>query len=218
MREAGAVRRAASGTVWLPVLAVAALGALSTSRVTLAAQEAAPPRAASAAVQSTEAAEDIHDIRGPKLLPGSWILPALLTGSIVVALGAYAIWRRHQRAKLPRPLTLSEQALERLEGIRPLMLPATAREFGIAASEVIRNYIEKRFDAIATQRTTEEFLQDLLQSSNDTLARYRPLLAEFLQQCDFVKFAGVSLAVADMESLLQIARSFVLETGQPAAA
>jgi hypothetical protein len=98
------------------------------------------------------------------------------------------------------------------------MSPATAREFGIAASEVIRNYIEKRFAVIATQRTTEEFLQTLLQSSNEALARHRPLLAEFLQQCDFVKFAGTSLAVADMESLFQSARGFVMETGEPSVA
>jgi len=93
------------------------------------------------------------------------------------------------------------------------MQPATAREFGIAASEVIRNYIEKRFEVVATQRTTEEFLQALLlQSSNETLARHRSLLEGFLQQCDFVKFAGASLAVADMEALFQSARGFVLET------
>ena len=82
-------------------------------------------------------------------------------------------------------------------------MPATAREFGIAASEVIRSYIEKRFNVVATQRTTEEFLQSLLQGSNETLARHRPLLADFLQQCDFVKFAGASLAAADMEALVQ---------------
>ena len=98
------------------------------------------------------------------------------------------------------------------------MQPATAREFGIAASEVIRNYIEKRFNVIATQRTTEEFLQTLLQSSNEALARHRALLAEFLQQCDFVKFAGASLASTDMEALLQSARRFVLETSEPGVA
>ena len=76
------------------------------------------------------------------------------------------------------------------------------------------NYIEKRFDVIATQRTTEEFLQALLQGSNEALARHRALLAEFLQQCDFVKFAGASSAVADMESLLRSARDFVLESGE----
>lgn len=164
-----------------------------------------------------EAEEDIRDIRGPKSVPGSWVLPAVLAGAIVVALCAYAVWRRRHREAPRRSFTLSEQALERLENTRPLMRPATAREFGIAASEVIRNYIEKRFDVVATQRTTEEFLQTLVQSSNETLARHRSLLEVFLQQCDFVKFAGASLAVADMESLFQSARGFVLETGEQPA-
>jgi HAMP domain-containing protein len=165
-----------------------------------------------------EAEEDIRDIRGPKAVPGSWVLPAVLAGAIVVALCAYAVWRRRHRGTRRRSLTLSEQALERLENARPLMRPATAREFGIAASEVIRNYIEKRFDVIATQRTTEEFLQTLLQSSNETLARHRSQLEEFLQQCDLVKFAGASLTVTDMESLFRSARGFVLETGEPPVA
>ena len=165
-----------------------------------------------------EAADDIRDIRGPKAVSGSWVVPAVLAGTLVVALCAWAVWRRRHRVAPPRNLTLSEQTLERLEATKPLMLPATAREFGIAASEVIRSYIEKRFDVIATQRTTEEFLQALLQSSNEALARHRSLLAEFLQQCDFVKFAGASLAVADMESLFQSARGFVLETSEPSVA
>ncbi len=167
-----------------------------------------------------EAADDIRDIRGPKaVVPGSWFVPAVVAGVLVVAFCvAYVLWRRRHRGAPPRILTLSEQTLERLEATRPLMSPATAREFGIAASEVIRSYIEKRFAVIATQRTTEEFLQTLLQSSNEALARHRSLLAEFLQQCDFVKFAGASLAVADMESLFQSARGFVLETGESPAA
>jgi hypothetical protein len=165
-----------------------------------------------------ESAEDIRDIRGPKAVPGSWMVAAALAGALVVALCAYAVWRRRHRVARRRTLTLSEKTLERLESTRPLMRPATAREFGIAASEVIRDYIEKRFAVVATQRTTEEFLQTLLQSSNEALARHRSLLAEFLQQCDFVKFAGASLAVTDMESLFRSARSFVLETAEPTVA
>jgi Domain of unknown function (DUF4381) len=167
-----------------------------------------------------EAADDIRDIRGPKAVtPGSWLVPAVIAGVLVVVFCvAYVLWRRRHRGPAPRNLTLSEQTLERLDATRPLMSPATAREFGIAASEVIRSYIEKRFAVVATQRTTEEFLQALLQSSNEALARHRSLLAEFLQQCDFVKFAGTSLAVTDMESVFQSARSFVLATGESPAA
>lgn len=165
---------------------------------------------------SVGVAEDIRDIRGPKAVPAeSWLVYAVLLGILLVGVCvAYVAWRRRRhRGAPPRNLTLSEQTLEHLEGTRPLMQPATAREFGIAASEVIRNYIERRFSVIATQRTTEEFLQTLLlQSSNETLARHRSLLEGFLRQCDFVKFAGASLAVTDMETLLLSARSFVLET------
>jgi hypothetical protein len=163
-----------------------------------------------------KAEEDIRDIRGPKAVPAaSWWVTAMIAGALLVTLcTAYMIRRRRHRGAPGRSLTLSEQTLERLEGTKPLMQPATAREFGIAASEAIRSYIEKRFNVIATQRTTEEFLQTLLQSSNEALARHRSLLAEFLQQCDFVKFAGASLAVTDMEALYQSARGFVLQTGE----
>jgi hypothetical protein len=191
MKAIVCIRRVARGCLWSALLLGAALA---------------------------EAEEDIRDIRGPKAVPGSWVLPAVLAGALVVALCAYAVRRRRHRGTRGRSLTLSEQALERLENTRPLMRPATAREFGIAASEVIRNYIERRFDVIATQRTTEEFLQTLLQSSNETLARHRSLLEEFLHQCDFVKFAAGSLTVTDMESLFRSARGFVLETGEPPVA
>lgn len=178
--------------------------------------------AAFAGCALAEAEDDIRDIRGPKtaLAESSW-LPGVLAGAVViVALCAYVFWRRRgrHRGARPRTLTLSEQTLQRLEETKPLMRPDSAREFGIAASEVIRNYIEKRFAVIATQRTTEEFLQALLQSSNEALSRHRALLAEFLQKCDFIKFAGSSLAVADLESLFQSARGFVLATGEPPAA
>jgi hypothetical protein len=161
-----------------------------------------------------DAADDIRDIRGLKPVPGSWVIPAVVAAAAFMALCAYVVWRRRHRVNQPWALTLSEQTLQRLDTTRPLMRPETARAFGIAASELIRDYIEKRFDVVATQRTTEEFLQALLQSSNEALARHRSLLAEFLQQCDFVKFAGDSLAVADMEALFQSARRFVLETGE----
>jgi hypothetical protein len=55
-----------------------------------------------------------------------------------------------------------------------------------------------------------------LKDEKSPLARHRALLAEFLRQCDLAKFAGLSLSMANMESLYQGARGFVIGTA-PAA-
>jgi len=175
--------------------------------------------AMSCAGRLAAAAEDIRDIRGPKFIAPPWLVPALLAAAVLLAWGAYRAWRwlrRRQRPRVPLPF---EVALQRLEDIRALMQPPTAREFSTAVSDIVRSYIEQRFDVIATHRTTEEFLHDLLLESSDaSLVRHRALLSEFLQQCDLVKFAGMSLTLQSMESLHQSARAFVLETAKPVEA
>ena len=80
---------------------------------------------------------------------------------------------------------------------------------------LIRSYIEQRFLVTATRQTTEEFLRDLLQDADVSLAQHQALLGEFLHQCDFVKFAALSLTLNNMEGLRQSARTFVLETSKP---
>jgi Domain of unknown function (DUF4381) len=164
-----------------------------------------------ASASAAPVAEDIRDIRGPKYLLPDWILPALIAGAVLVALSLYGLWR-WRRKRAARIWLPHEIALQRLEDIRTLMQPASAREFSTAVSDIVRRYIEQRFDVTATRRTTEEFLRDLLESSNVSLARHQGLLGEFLQQCDFVKFAALALTPQNMESLRQSARAFVLAT------
>jgi hypothetical protein len=134
---------------------------------------------------------------------------------LLLAVLGWALWRWWQGRRRPRTLLPFEVALERLAAIRTLMEPATVREFSTAASDIVRSYIEQRFLVTATHLTTEEFLRDLLASSNASLAQHRALLSEFLHQCDLVKFAGISLTRENMESLHQSARVFVMETSKP---
>jgi len=159
--------------------------------------------------------DDIRDIRGPKGIFPLWLIVALVAAALLLALGAYLLWRRKQRLPPPRALLPFEIALQGLEQIRALMDPAKVREFSIAISDIVRKYIEDAFHLTATHRTTEEFLRDLLDSSNASLAEHRALLAEFLNQCDMAKFAGVSLSRQIIESLHQSARSFVVESSKP---
>jgi len=164
-----------------------------------------------AGLSAAPVAEDIRDIRGPKYLLPDWLWSALLGGAVLLALSVYGLWR-WRRSRVARVLLPYEIALQRLEEIAALMSPARAREFSIAVSDIIRLYIEQRFNVTATRRTTEEFLRDLLDSSDAALARHQGLLGEFLHQCDFVKFAALSLTQQNMESLRQSARAFVLAT------
>jgi Domain of unknown function (DUF4381) len=171
--------------------------------------------AADVSAADVSAAEDIRDIRGPKGIFPLWEVMALLAGGALLALGGYAAWRWARRRGSPRAQQLFEIALARLEEIRALMQPSSVREFSIAISDIVRRYIEDEFKITATHRTTEEFLHDLLESSNASLAAHRNLLAQFLQQCDVAKFAGVGLSMQIMESLHQSARLFVIESSKP---
>lgn len=172
---------------------------------------AAPGASASA----PDIGDDIHDIRGPVFILPWWAIPAALTGLVLLALVGYAVYRWWQHRRRPRALEPFEIALERLEQLRSLMEPPRAREFSTAASDIVRTYLELRFEVIATHQTTEEFLHDLLESPKASLVRHRALLSEFLHQCDLVKFAGLALTRQNMESLQASARAFVLETAKP---
>ena len=196
-------------------LAIAAVAFSLASFNAFALTPTAPAKPAPAATTNTVTA-DIRDIRGPKHIPSPWLWPAWLAGGLALAALGYAAWRWSRRtlakAKLPY-----EIALDRLEEARALMQPENAREFSIAVSEIVRNYIEDRFQVLAARRTTEEFLYDLLESSDALLASHRALLADFLIHCDLAKFARWILSVEEMEDMLQSARTFVIETAKPAA-
>ena len=159
--------------------------------------------------------EDIRDIRPPIHIPYGWLWAAYLAGGLAVAGLACAVWRWRKRGGLRRKLPY-EIALEQLEAARALLMtPEQAYAFSIAVSEIVRYYIEARFQARAAHRTTEEFLHDLLDERHVALSGYRPLLADFLEHCDLAKFARWKLSVPEMEAMHSSACAFVTETAKP---
>ena len=175
----------------------------------------APPSAAPA---SAAPSEDIRDIRGPKpvwLLAESAMWPLTLGAVLLVASG-YGLWRFSRRRTPTRVLEPHEIALQQLEDARRTLNLSTGREFGGTVSDIVRRYLEQQFRVTVTQRTTPEFLQDLLSSSSTPLAQRRALLSAFLQQSDLIKFAGDELSLQSLESLLQSARQLVQATATDA--
>ena len=78
--------------------------------------------------------------------------------------------------------------------------------------DILRNYLELRFDLPASRQTTAEFINEL--TINDSLLpeKYRMLLGSFLSNVDLIRFAK---APADLEKLDEAVRKlcgFVSET------
>ncbi len=165
----------------------------------------------------SSSAPDIHDIRAPYLIPGDWRVPVLVATGVLVLL-ALALWAwRRNRARRPQ-LTLLQRTLQQLEATRVLMEAGNAQAFALAVSDVVRWYIEVRFNIRATHRTTAEFLRDCLGQVGSALPAHEPALGDFLKFCDLAKFARWSLDGQEMHSMLASARHFVETTAVPVPA
>jgi hypothetical protein len=182
-----------------------AISAPPNSSAPAASFTASPPPA------PTTVTGDIHDIRGPISIPYPWLWAMYGAAALALAGAFYGLWRYFRRHTLT-PKQPFEIALDRLEAARQWMAPDTAREYAFAVSEIIRNYIEQRFQEKAAHRTTEEFLSDLLQQTGTPLATHHDRLADFLEHCDLAKFARWQLGLSEMEAMHQSARDFILDT------
>ena len=157
-------------------------------------------------------APDIHDIHPPYLIPQDWRVPALIGTAVVLALLLAWFGWRWLRARHPQ-LTLVQRTLLKLAATRPLMQGGDAQAFSVAVSDVVRGYVEERFDVHATQRTTPEFLRDCLTQVGSVLQTHEQSLSDFLQFCDLAKFARWSLSGEEMQGLLTSAWQFVESSG-----
>jgi hypothetical protein len=156
---------------------------------------------------------DIRDIRGPIHIPPPWLWAAWLTGSAALAALLYGGWRWKRSRTRAAKLLPYQIALARLDEARKLMRPENAREFSIAVSQIVRQFVEERFQVRAARRTTEEFLRDLLEPSDALLVTHRKSLADFLGHCDLAKFARWIFSTGEMTTMLQSAHDFVSQAG-----
>lgn len=162
-----------------------------------------------------QAANDIRDIKPDVLiLPPWWVWMLLVLAVAAVVLVVWLVLKkRRQEAKevfVPRQNAV-EEARERLEAARKLMLAGEIEAFYVAVSDAVRQYIERQFRLRAAEQTTEEFLQDMTRSQR-LRPTHKELLAEFLTQCDLVKFARFRPGPKEMEAALAAATRFVDET------
>jgi hypothetical protein len=155
----------------------------------------------------------LRDIRGPVVIPNAWIWIGWALALLAVAALSYWVWRRWRKRLLePPPIPVIPphvHAKQKLE--EALALIGQPREFCITVSDIVRGYLEGRFEFRAPERTTEEFLVEL-QGTHLLTPDQKQSLGEFLQRCDLVKFARYEPGRPELLDLHAAAVRLVEET------
>jgi hypothetical protein len=163
---------------------------------------------------------DFRDIRSPVDVPVAsppaarwplWAAAIAVAAAIVVA--AALARRRKQKATAERMVPPHEWAgalLDRLEAER-LIEQRRFHEFYFRLTDIVRQYIERRFAIMAPERTTDEFLSET-RRSGILRDEHKDLLGRFLRAADMVKFARHRPTVEEAGVAFDSARRFVGET------
>lgn len=157
--------------------------------------------------------EDIRGIKDPVPIPGvpAWLW-WLLAFALAAALGWWA-WRKWGRkspaAKPGVVIPPHRRAKDRLRSAGDLL--SDPYRFCSLVSDVVRVYLEERFDLHAPERTTEEFLEEM-RGSALLLPAQKAMLEQFLTRCDMVKFAREEPSENELKELLDSALRLIDET------
>lgn len=151
-----------------------------------------------------------RDDGGAKLWP--WLLAVL--GILAIASPfAWQAWQRWQvQARQRSAYDIAHSRLSKLTAADNLDVDAV-QVFFVELSDIVRHYLEDRFNLHAPELTTEEFL-DVAASSPDLSGDQKSFLQGFLRSADQVKFARHVPDVQTMDKALAAAAGFLEQTKQ----
>ena len=159
----------------------------------------------------------IADIAPPVSMPNDiplWPFVIIVIVIIAAAVIIVICTKRKTAAAIARLFKpaheIAYQRLEKLVAAK-LIEKGMLREFYQRISDILRHYIEDRFDLMAPERTTEEFLFELSESNSLPQAD-KDSLAEFLTHCDLVKFAKHRPETEQIQRTFDLVKNFIAKT------
>ncbi len=156
--------------------------------------------------------EDVVDMPRPPSYWPLWTLGACV--GIAVVISAWLCLRRrriHDLVRIFKPA--HEIAYARLKSLvkDDPVAAGKIKEFYERISDILRHYIEHRFELKAPERTTEEFLAE--PAVADVLGDAdKKMLEEFLTHCDLVKFAKHDPTHRQIQRTFDLVREFIEKT------
>ena len=172
---------------------------------------------------AVDTTKEIKPIKGPFHIPLSFreILPWILLGLLVVAIGfvIFYIIRKREKAEpifrvrpkirlLPHEIALME--FEKLR-VKKLWEGGMIKQYHSELTDILRKYIEDRFQCKAMESTTGEILDDL-KDKGDLEQSVLQDLGQILTLADMVKFAKLQAVGTENEESLVNAIGFVNST------
>jgi len=164
---------------------------------------------------------DIYGLAPPETFPNRllWILPGLAVLLAVLAVFGRRLYRRLRtiREQSLSPLPPWEEALAALDAMpwREWLEAGQAKRYYYALSQVLKRYIERRFEFDAVEQTTTE----LLLSMRAHKTPMRDDIGKFFTRYDLVKYAKWVPPTEEAGSAIDQVREFVVKTKpqEPAA-
>lgn len=156
----------------------------------------------------------LRDIRGPKSFAGQMRLYALVTLTLLAVFSLILLHKkRDERRASPVPAhIIAYEALAALEK-KDYIRKGLTKIYYTELSDIVRRYLEYRFNIRAPEMTTEEFLIKVKEDSILSL-EHKILLRDFLTHCDLVKFAQYQPAETEASLSLPLARQLIDQTKQ----
>ncbi|MFT7617221.1 MAG: hypothetical protein ACI97A_000855 [Planctomycetota bacterium] len=140
---------------------------------------------------------------------GTTVLLIIGGSLLILAVAAFFLLRAKKRAAVP-VLSAEEVATKELDHLETLQLleQGEVKEFYYRLTAIIRRYIELRFEIMASEQTTEEFLSSM-KLDQRLSANEKDVLQQFLSTADLVRYALHEPPTSEVAAALAMARSFV---------
>ncbi|MBN1621827.1 MAG: hypothetical protein JW871_04470 [Endomicrobiales bacterium] len=140
---------------------------------------------------------DIRDIKPPLYLRIAYFVYLIwVLAAAILFYGFYFWYKKYQKRKISEfpaqekpgipPMQLALGELDKLRN-SDLVQEGRIKEFYIALTNIIRDYLSGVYSIETRDRTTSEIYADLRQKVSDK--KYLVLIRDFFNECDLVKFA-----------------------------
>lgn len=157
--------------------------------------------------------EDLRLVDIPAWWQNPWVWLAVAIATALVIYGIRRLARlRHIPLKMPKPGPPPPpphlEALARLAELRQRHAGLTAYQVALECSDILRRYVEARFQSSIRYQTTREFL-GAIHSSPELNAEARRELGDFLEFFDGIKFAQETAGPEQTAGVIDGAERFV---------